>query len=116
MALGDLTAAFQPLGEELEKMEPGYHSSAWQEGERQRTQKKQGIQKALSQRGQSGSGARPQRGCATSSLGGFQDSTGSSLKQPGQTPQLTVRALKALMALSILTCGLHPHPWAQDPI
>lgn len=37
VALGDLTAAFQPLGEELEEMEPGYYSSTWQEGERQWT-------------------------------------------------------------------------------
>lgn len=46
------------------------------------------------------SGARPQRGCATSSLGGFQDPTGSSLKQPGQTSQLSVRALEELIGLN----------------
>lgn len=27
MALGDLTGAFQPLGEELKNMEPGYHTN-----------------------------------------------------------------------------------------
>lgn len=66
------------------------------------------IQKALSQRGQWDSGAHPQRGCVTSTLGRFQDPTGSSLKQPGQTSQLTVRALKALIGLDDTE---HPHLW-----